>query len=302
MQHYRQYVQQTMPNTTIRSYKQNDNGWDNIVVIVNNEWLFRFPRKSQYARRIPREKKVCEILSHSLQGIEVPKYHVLYKNESDSIPFGSYYALIHGEPLTAQTLAGLTVKEQEIIATQLATFLSSLHTIPIERAVEWGFHVERHLTYWRQIQAKLHDYLSHTFTSIERKSFDCLFENFFEYIHEPNFQNTMIHADFTHHHILFNGKNKKVSGIIDFGDTQIGDPAFDFAGLYHDFGNEFTGAIYKQYCALTPHHDSSFTQRITSFYQYSPLFHNLIYSFETNNKLEINKNLESMHTILKGLN
>nr|WP_265182910.1 aminoglycoside phosphotransferase family protein [Bacillus gaemokensis] len=192
--------------------------------------------------------------------------------------------------------------ERETIITQLATFLASLHTIPIEHAIGWGFYDERPLTYWQQIQTKLHDYLSPTLTSLERKAFDCLFENFFESMCSSSFQKAVIHADLTHHHILFNGEQRNIAGIIDFGDAQIGDPAFDFAGLYNDFGSKFTNSIYKQYCILAPHHDSSFFERNVQFYQYSPLLHNLVYSFETTNEQEIKKNQNKLQIILQGTN
>lgn len=68
-----------MPNLSIHSYKQNEEGWDNVAVIVNDELLFRFPRKQEYAMRIPLEKELCAILNQSLQEIEVPQYHLIYK-------------------------------------------------------------------------------------------------------------------------------------------------------------------------------------------------------------------------------
>ncbi|KFM99571.1 aminoglycoside phosphotransferase family protein [Bacillus clarus] len=302
MDSYKQYIQQILPDLPIYSYKQNENGWDNVAVIINEALLFRFPRKSEYAKRIPLEKELCAILAQSLQATEVPNYHLLYTNDSDSVPFCSYYTLIHGDPLTAETVAKLERKEREIIITQLATFLATLHSIPIKCAEQLGFIIEKTITYWKHLQSKLYHYLSHSFTLLERQAVRNLFHNFFELMHDPNLENTVIHADFTHHHILFDEKSKAISGIIDFGDAQIGDPALDFAGLYYDFGNEFTKAVYKQYCALIPHRDPLFTRRITDFYQYSPLLHNLIYSFETNNEREIKKDRESLRAILQGLN
>ncbi|WP_459500986.1 aminoglycoside phosphotransferase family protein [Bacillus sp. C1] len=302
MYSYKQYIQQALPNTTIHSYEQNENGWDNVAIIMNHEWLFRFPRKAEYAERIPREKQLCEALSQSLQKIEVPKYNVLYKSESDCIPFCSYYKLIHGKPLTRKIIERLTVQDRKTITTQLATFLASLHTIPIEEATEWGFVAEKSISYWRQLQLKLYDSLSHILTSIERNAFNGFFEGFFEQVRASDFKRTMIHADFTHHHILFDEEKRSITGIIDFGDAQIGDSAFDFAGLYNDFGSDFTNDVYKQYCNCTPHHDSSFLKRVIRFYQYSPLLHTLVYSFETNNEQEIKKNLTGLQTMLQGTN
>lgn len=99
MDSYKQYIKEALPNLSIHSYKQNEEGWDNVAVIVNDELLFRFPRKQEYAMRIPLEKELCTILTQSLQEIEVPQYHLIYKNESDEVPLCSYYTLIHGEPL-----------------------------------------------------------------------------------------------------------------------------------------------------------------------------------------------------------
>ena len=115
----------------------------NITVIINDELLFRFPRKLEYANRIPLEKELCTILSHLLQEIEIPKYHLLYKNNCNTVPFCSYYPLIHGEPLTTEIVTKLEKKELKAIITQLATFLAALHSIPLKRTETLGFPVSK---------------------------------------------------------------------------------------------------------------------------------------------------------------
>ena len=40
---------------------------------------------------------------------------------------------------------------------------------------------------------------------------------------------TVIHSDIMPEHIIVNPKTHTLSGIIDFGDIEIGDPAYDFA-------------------------------------------------------------------------
>ena len=300
MDSYKQYIKEALPGLSIHSYKQNEEGWDNIAVIINDELLFRFPRKLEYAQRIPLEKELCTILSHSLQEIEIPKYHLLYKNNCNTVPFCSYYPLIHGEPLTTEIVTKLEKKELKAIITQLATFLAALHSIPLKRVETLGFPIEKTLIYWKELQTKLNQYLTNNLTSLQKSALNRLFENFFANIAKSTFQNTIIHADFTHHHILFNNLHKTISGVIDFGDAQIGDPAFDFAGLYYDFGHEFTTSVYEQYSALISHRDPLLIHRITTFYQHSPLLHNLIYNIETNNEITLKKNEEQLKAILQG--
>lgn len=300
MDSYKQYIKEALPTLSIHSYKQNEEGWDNIAVIINDELLFRCPRKQEYAKRIPLEKELCTILSHSLQEIEVPQYHLIYKNDSDDIPRCSYYTLIHGEPLKTETVAKLENIELKAIITQLATFLAALHSIPLKPIKALGFSTEKTLIYWKELQKKLNQYLATNLTSLQKSTLNRLFENFFACIDTSTFQNTIIHADFTHHHILFNKQNKSISGVIDFGDAQIGDPAFDFAGLYYDFGHEFTTSVYEQYSTLISHHDPLLIHRITTFYQYSPLLHNIIYNFETKNELKFIADTEQLKAILQG--
>ncbi|HDR8170891.1 TPA: aminoglycoside phosphotransferase family protein [Bacillus thuringiensis] len=300
MDSYKQYIKEALPRLSIYSYKQNEEGWDNVAVIVNDELLFRFPRKQEYAIRIPLKKELCTLLSCSLHKIEVPKYHLFYKKDTDTIPLCSYYTLIHGEPLKAEIVAKLDEKERKIIITQLATFLAALHSIPLKRVKTLRFPIEKTLTYWKELQTKLNQYVTNSLTSSQKLSLNRLFENFFTCIDTSTFQNTLIHADFTHHHILFDNQNKTISGIIDFGDAQIGDPAFDFAGLYYDFGCEFTTSVYEQYSTLISHHDPLLIHRITTFYQYSPLLHNIIYNFETKNELEFIAGTKQLKTILQG--
>ncbi|MED1510057.1 aminoglycoside phosphotransferase family protein [Bacillus proteolyticus] len=300
MDSYKQYIKEALPNLSIHSYKQNEEGWDNIAAIVNDELLFRFPRKLEYAKRIPLEKELCKLLSHSLQEIEVPQYCLLYKNDTDTAPLCSYYTLIHGEPLKTEIVTKLEQKERTIIIAQLATFLAALHSIPLKHVKPLGFSIEKTLTYWKVLQTKLNQYVTNSLTSLQKSALNRLFQNFFANIAKSTFQNTVIHADFTHHHILFNTLNKTISGVIDFGDAQIGDPAFDFAGLYYDFGHEFTTSVYEQYCSLISHNDPLLIHRITTFYQYSPLLHNIIYNFEAKNELEFIASTDQLKVILQG--
>ncbi|HDX9577860.1 TPA: aminoglycoside phosphotransferase family protein [Bacillus pseudomycoides] len=297
---YTYYIQKTLPHLPIHSFHQDESGWDNVAIIVNDEWLFRFPRKIEYAKKVPREKQLYEALFPILQArqIEVPNYHILYENEGDSIPICSYYKMIHGKPFESSCLHNLSISEKTHIAAQLASFLAALHTVPLTLAKEWGFQAEQTVEYWKDLYIQLKDYLFNTFSIEETNRLKTLFQTFLEQLYSSTSLQTVIHADLTHHHILFHPQTKKIAGIIDIGDAQIGDPAFDFAGLYADYGHDFTLEVYNTYTALTNNKDTTFFERIISFYQYSPILHNLVYGFETNNEKIIETNKQRLLHIL----
>lgn len=54
-----------------------------------------------------------------------------------------------------------------------------------------------------------------------------------------NLKTTLIHGDFGASNILWDPESKKVTGIIDFGGSGLGDPAYDFAGILSSYGEDF---------------------------------------------------------------
>ncbi|MDQ6657200.1 MAG: phosphotransferase [Actinomycetota bacterium] len=61
----------------------------------------------------------------------------------------------------------------------------------------------------------------------------------------PARQRTLVHADLGAEHVL--ERDGQLTGIIDWSDAAIGDPALDFARLYRDFGPSFLTTTLKAY-------------------------------------------------------
>jgi aminoglycoside 2''-phosphotransferase len=59
------------------------------------------------------------------------------------------------------------------------------------------------------------------------------------------------HGDFGPSNILFDRQNQRVTGVIDFGGSGLGDPAYDFAGLLSGYGEGFIGCCAKVYPEIT---------------------------------------------------
>jgi aminoglycoside phosphotransferase (APT) family kinase protein len=57
----------------------------------------------------------------------------------------------------------------------------------------------------------------------------------------------LVHNDLWPEHVLFNPHSGSVNGIIDWGDTAIGDPAVDFAGLYTWYGESWMKCVLEFY-------------------------------------------------------
>ena len=58
------------------------------------------------------------------------------------------------------------------------------------------------------------------------------------------------HGDFGPSNILYSKDEERVTGVIDFGSSGLGDPAYDFAGLLSGYGEPFVESFAKVYPAV----------------------------------------------------
>ncbi|HYF00659.1 MAG TPA: phosphotransferase, partial [Planctomycetota bacterium] len=57
----------------------------------------------------------------------------------------------------------------------------------------------------------------------------------------------LLHRDVGPGHVLYDPRSGRVTGIIDFGDVALGDPARDFIFLYEDFGTALLSLVLDRY-------------------------------------------------------
>jgi aminoglycoside 2''-phosphotransferase len=69
-------------------------------------------------------------------------------------------------------------------------------------------------------------------------------------------------------HILYNAARSTISGIIDWGNTAIGDPAIDFTGLLAAGGEDFVARVLSHYQEAV---DNSFRQRMRFYLRAMPI-------------------------------
>jgi aminoglycoside 2''-phosphotransferase len=62
----------------------------------------------------------------------------------------------------------------------------------------------------------------------------------------------LLHADVAPGHVLFDARDGALTGVIDFGDLALGDPARDFVYVYGDFGPAILDAVLRRYASEAP--------------------------------------------------
>lgn len=101
--------------------------------------------------------------------------------------------------------------------------------------------------------------------------------------------------ELTASNIIYRQEKECINGIIVFTDAQIGDPAFDFAGLYWAFGIDFTKDVLRWYSSNE--NKELLLDRVKNFYELQPIFHELLYAFEKNQTINWKTALKKFSTL-----
>lgn len=267
-------------------FTENTKGWSNYVVIADNQYIFRFPRNQGSRRMLEIEKGVLSSFK-AISNLPVPNFEYVSKNSKCDF-LG--YRLIQGEELSKHMLESLDEAYHKCAARDIAKFLDLLHSLDVDKSIS----LDNQLEDWYNLKDRLEKTLPKYFEVNEVKWLSDFFDDFLKSPFFENPQFKLIHRDFSSDHILM-GFDHHISGIIDFGDLALGDPAFDFTGLYICYGKDFMNLVLSYYSLEL---DSDFLSRIESFYIKQVYFHNFLYAIELNEEEALNQAIEQIRNLM----
>lgn len=231
-------ITKNFPEVSWNSYKYIDEGWDHEVIILDNKLVFRFPNDDEYLEHLQNELKVLPRLL-SLVKARIPDYKFV---APDSTCAG--YELVPGETITKEYFDSLSAEERASLASQLAEFMSTMHTL-IKKGHDFSSVVPSDMTeHQEQLREQAVKYLKGTLTGQEYAAAEEIIKDT-DTVLARGHPIVFLHGDMYQRHLLWD-QNSKQLGIIDFSDMNRGDPAFDFAELY-EYGKDFVQEIYDQY-------------------------------------------------------
>lgn len=188
-----------------RTILEIDEGYDYEVVMVDDDWVFRFPRRSAVEEVLEVEIALLPALASALP-VDVPSFEHISRD-----PLFVGYRLIRGDPLVDEDADGVHA------------FLEALHTfdplgLPVERP-DWV------LSYRDQCG----EFERLVFPLLDEDSRRGARKLFGEVATLVGFEPTLLHGDLGPAHLLV--CDGRLAGVIDWGDVRVGDPALDYAWL-----------------------------------------------------------------------
>jgi aminoglycoside phosphotransferase (APT) family kinase protein len=186
------------------------------------------------------------------------------------------YRKLHGTPIDEQA-------EDRALAAELARFLRALHAFPVERAEALGAPAA-----WRADHA---DDLAPALPLLdagERERGERLLDTYRRLEFEP----AVIHADLGPEHVLCEGG--RITGVIDWGDAGVGDPALDLVWPLFDAAEPFREAFVAAYGV-----DDATAARTAVFWRLVP-WHGVGYGLWTERPEHVERALTEVRARLPG--
>ncbi|HLX58571.1 MAG TPA: phosphotransferase [Ktedonobacteraceae bacterium] len=284
-------IQQNFPQIAIQSALPITRGWDSFVLEINGELIFRFPMREDVIVYLEKELHLLPVLE---QALSTPIPHFDYFGHGDaSYPFMFVgYRKLVGVALED---GRITTGQLAALASTLATFLNELHSFPVAQAAQAGVQEYTPLQ-WREryadLQKRVFPLLDVVDMGLRVKS-EQLWEDFLDDRDSFTFQPVLIHCDLGCEHILCDPARGVLTGVIDWGDAAIGDPALDFVGLHSERGREFTESVLAHYKGTL---DAAFWRRMDFYLRYQP-FSELLYGAYSNSEKFIAQGIEGLRAI-----
>jgi aminoglycoside 2''-phosphotransferase len=287
-------IQHNFPQVAIHTVLPITRGWDSFVLEINGELIFRFPLREDVTACLQKEIRLLPVLEETLSS---PIPHFNYIGQGDE----NYPVMFVGyRKLGGLALDDVSITQMQLVelAPALATFLNELHSFPAALALQNGIQAytpalwrERYRKLYSDLQIRVFPLLD---TELRSKSGQ-LWENFLNSEAIIAFQPVPIHCDLACEHIFCDPVRGILTGVIDWGDTTVGDPALDFVGLHSGRGREFTEHVLACYKGII---DVEFWKRIDFYIRYGP-FSELLYGAYSGDEKFFKKGVVGLRTMFR---
>ena len=221
---YLDQIRDDFPEFHFQEARLVDSGLENIVVVLDDSWIFRFPRSQARRLAFAHELQLLMLLRQRTD-IALPDYRYI----ASGARFGGY-PMLEGDPLSPERFHALDPAGQRRVLDQFVDFLSALHGLSPTGVLDGvrprhtGAKNEFVAAYFERQRGPLAHKLGR---NLVRR-----IDRFYAAYAQPEpHPERMVHGDIDDHHVLLDGRTGKL-GIIDFGDAALGDPATDFAFLF----------------------------------------------------------------------
>lgn len=237
--------------------------------LVNGTLVVRQAKHPEAGRALEREACLMPVLARRLP-VQAPVPQVVSPDGSHG-PVLALHGLIEGVELTRERWEELPEPRRSAAARDLGRFLRVLHDVEPELAAACHVPILDASARIEELRGMLMDppgrewpaVLRDRLTEPLRTALLGAFESYLDGESGGSHEAALLHGDLSPGHVLIDPASRTLSGVIDWGDAMLCDPARDFIFLYEDWGRDFLRHALDGYGAGG---DASFLRRILVLY------------------------------------
>lgn len=260
---------EALPGADLAAAEEIGRGWSAIAYRVpdpEGDWALRTPRGDSFEQvtgDIEREVKLLPVLEAA--GLPTPREAQGVYSEGGEL-LAALHRLVEGDPATPDRIRGRA--RRAALAQRIGEFLAALHAIPAAVARAAGV---REVDLWSERYVPMFEACRDLLGPRSREWLDATVARFIEQGGMAGALRMLHHGDLAAEHIRI-GEDGELSGVIDFGDALLADPALDFGALLVAYGPTFMERTIDAYEACGGDIDPHLRHRARFYADVVPIF------------------------------
>jgi len=230
-----------MPDLEIKKFILHREGLVNDVLIVNDEWVFRFTKTDWGRELMETEYQLMKLLQPQVS-LSIPAPILC----EDGV---MVYPHLKGKTFQRKIWAGATPEMQQAIADQIGQFLSEIHGVKTEH-LDWDVPLTLapvSQETWLDMYTKMVEKVYPLLLSHQIDWAESLFNLALDTPGFFDFQPVLVHGDLVPYHLLFDENKQLLNAVIDFGVAGLGDPATDLGTLISSYGESLVNQVERTF-------------------------------------------------------
>ena len=279
-----------LPGFPVDTVDRLGEGQEHVAFEVNGELVVRFPKDpdpKRGAERVQREHDVLAAVA-DISPLPVPRPEFFSTDPACIAHFK-----IPGIPLL-ETSPPHRWDHAESIATALGAFLGAIHAVPAGRVAGLVTPDNQPLEGWQEDAVQDYVSIAGHIPAMHRGPIET-------FLHVPppvgDYPLVFSHNDLGIEHVLIEPATWAITGIIDWSDAALADPAYDFGLVYRDLGPGALDAALRNY--HTELESAGSLHGRACFYARCSVFEDLVYGIERGLAPYVDKSLAAMSWLFK---
>lgn len=220
----------------IRSVETLGEGDFCVCYLINRTHVLRLAKHAEGSASLRRENRLLPLLKDHLD-VEIPRIEEAGTRTGTGEQF-VFYPLVPGVALEPEVLSSLDERCRSSLVGQMAGFAARLHSFPVELAASCGLKEIDPRRYLPEMIGRAGDLISHLMTADVWRYYKRLLELYLDTPELHSYRRALLHGDLSPGHLLADLEGCALTGVIDFGDSIIGDPHRDLIYLLEDYGKD----------------------------------------------------------------